>query len=930
MQLSNFLKKVLPHDGIYCATAITPEEPKAKVRNQFLGTTEDCANWIQSQNGKANLYHACASYKTPGKRTKDNVHSLRALWADIDIRDDKGYKTFEDAFHGLHNFLIVSKLPVPTTVFSGNGIHVYWTLKQDIDIQTWEKYANGLKAYAINTGFKIDAGITADAARILRSPGTINLKWNKESKILNIGEDCDISQFTVVGMQRVRAPVVAEVEKKEKKDFTLVDAEKIFAGCAQLRLFKEGWQEQTGEHWIACGRIIAQCDGGEKIWHTLSEQDPRYNENEAAKKWHDSLKFNNATTCARFKELNPEGCVGCTFRGKTPIGLARGKPVAKEYTEEVVKKLEESNVPFGYSFNAAGALVVMTKDGEERDKEIEISNYPFVVKDRTTGDLVFGERSFIVEHWTPQEGWKEGELTLVEFTLNPTAALAKIGVLITNPNLTREYVRKSINKLAKEKAMIKVHDTFGWKGDKFLLGDRLYSYDDGKLVFETVHLGAEARQLAPHLRPGGMAGRGSIQGWQAAAQGLFARGHEWQAISLIAGAAAPLLALLGDVEGGTIWSLFDPVGGKGKSTSIIAGATIWGSFEGLSTNASDTINARMAKLGTLRNLPFAYDEMRRDNPGIAKQFVQTFTAGTERARMDKNGGLSKTPRSWRTIMLTSANTELVGAIAADDGSEAMSDRVFEIHADSLPLRRGEINGQLKEQFLENCGYAALVVVGYMLKGLTEIKINIKEREKHYMNLLHDSKLRFRAQFIAAIDVMANLLADSKMLVFDPNDYITFLLEHINDNTEISRIASASEMLSRYLREMQSSTVHTVAFKPGQSMHIVPETKTGRVDVRIEKDSKHIIIPRKDLHTWLQERDRSIKAFIKELTDNGVLLGKNIKKNLGAGTQYASGQESVLIFKADHEELTGFDNIIPLTPTQSPAASSLRLAALAKR
>lgn len=931
MQLSQFLQKVLPHEGIYCADVITKE---GKSKNTYLDSTEDLAKFILSKNGQANLYHACSSFKVPGSRKKDNVHRVRSLWADIDVRPDKGYNDFPSAFKGISDFLASTKLPIPTTVFTGSGIHLYWTLKQDLEPHIWERYANGLKVLASALKFKIDLGITADASRVLRSPGTLNLKWNKQSKILHLAEDYDINQFAILALQKTK-----EVAAKEAKDFTPVNADIIFTKCAQMAAFKAG-AFISGETWIGVGRILAQCVDGEKLWHEYSALDERYDEAEAAKKWNDSVRFNKATLCSRFKETNPEGCKGCPHNVNTPISFARRRQaqLSEDYTKDVDDKVQSFSLPYGYKYGENGCLIFSSqKKDEEEAKEIKITQYPFCISERSSGQMVDGELSAIVEYWKPKDGWAESKMPISELVLNPMACLAKIGVMVSDPLLMRKYVQTAFDKLAGDKHMIKTYDTFGWKdSNKFLLGERLYYFRDGKLAFDKVPLGPEAASIAGELRPGGRSGGGSIQGWREAAQGLFARGHEWQAVSLLAGCAAILLGLQGDPEGGAMLSLYDAVGGMGKTTANSAGASPWGGLTALSTNAADTVNARMAKLGTLCHLPLVYDEMKRDNPGIAKAFIQSFTVGNERARMSKDGALNRNPRHWRTVMLTSANTELIGAISAGDGSEAMADRVLELHAEKLPLNKGEIDTQLKQKFNMNCGYAGPVILALVLRNIEAVKSRLIETEQRLMRQAADAKLRFRIQLIAAIDVMGRLISESGLLNFDPQYYTDWLVEQITSTTEIIKAASSAELLSRYMRDHVGSTLITKQYVPGNAKRIVGETKTGKVAIRVEEDSGHIVIPRKDIEMWLQEKDRSIKAFIRELEVFGVLLQKNVLRNLGAGTQLSIGQESVLIFNGKHPAITGVvegvhedAKIIPLKQDQKPSASAPRLAALSK-
>lgn len=924
MNTLEFLERILPHDGIYCLSTISKE---GRTVNSFVASQADLEKAGQGSSARVHVYHACASYRTPENRKKSNTQFLRSLWSDVDIRPnptirekDKSYTSFEEAFHGLNRFLQESALPTPLIVFSGSGLHLYWPLDEDLPEDKWHKYAEGLKKLITRLKFKVDPGITADSARVLRTPGTINHKNGEICRVLNDAGPYKLSQFNILLIQAAHKP--EEAARKYEKD---ADVEKIVARCQQIAAFKSG-VEQTGETWIACGRVLAQCyNADEKLWHEWSAQDDRYIEEEAQKKWEESVSFNNGITCARFRDVNPEGCKGCTQTCKSPVQLGREEKRkelanAVDAPEDVVETLKQVTCPYPFLFDDKLRLCMREKKGEDGEEgTAEVSQYPFYVQDRTTSELEATRGAFIIKHYTPIDKWKSVEITYADFGTAPQAALTKAGIFVTNDKLARDYIRKSINELASHKKMNEIYDTFGWKGDKFLLGERLYYYEKGEFSFDTVHLGSEARSLAPHLRPGGSTGKGDILAWREAAQRLFAPGHEWQATTFLVGCGAPLLALLTDIEGGTIWSLFDPVGGKGKTTATVAAATVWGAWEGLATNSADTMNARMAKLGTLHHLPLAYDEMRRDNPGIAKQFVQAFTAGSERARLDRSAAMARTPRSWRTIMLTSANSELVGAIAADEGSEAMSDRVFEIHAENLPLRKGEINSHLKSEFMVNCGHAGPLIIGLILENLEEVKKTLKEKEAYYMAKLHNSKLRFRAQLVAVVDVVGHIIAKNELLIFDADYYVKWLLEHLMSGQEEKETVTfdAPEYLARFIREFQHSILYTTAFVAGMPKQRVQEPRSGRVAIRVETDTFHIIIPRKDLETWLQSKDQSIRAFIKDMEAKEVLHQKNVKRTLTAGTTLVSGLEYVLIFRGDHELLSGVEKVIPMARALPP-------------
>lgn len=56
------------------------------------------------------------------------------------------------------------------------GLHCYWPLLEAADISTWKPIAENFKRLCKQEGLNIDQTVTADAARVLRIPGTFNNK----------------------------------------------------------------------------------------------------------------------------------------------------------------------------------------------------------------------------------------------------------------------------------------------------------------------------------------------------------------------------------------------------------------------------------------------------------------------------------------------------------------------------------------------------------------------------------------------------------------------------------------------------------------------------------------------------------------------------------------------------------------------------------
>ena len=134
--------------------------------------------YIGAHRGSTPITRALRSRLGHG-RTAKNVHLIKSLWADIDTRLGKPeapYADHAEAAAALGKFCVAAGLPPPCLINSGNGIHAYWPFDQPVTLQDWLPLAHGLKSACQQHGMLIDPSRTADAASILRSPGTNNYK----------------------------------------------------------------------------------------------------------------------------------------------------------------------------------------------------------------------------------------------------------------------------------------------------------------------------------------------------------------------------------------------------------------------------------------------------------------------------------------------------------------------------------------------------------------------------------------------------------------------------------------------------------------------------------------------------------------------------------------------------------------------------------
>src|SRR3990167_4606392 len=143
MDTTDFLRAILPTKGLYIAARLTSKG----FRNQVCESIEELAQQVLNYDlqGVA-AYHACAAYREPfvmgvkdGKefkqtRTHKNVRALRSFYMDLDVKPGvtTAFESQESAIGALVTFCSGVGLPIPLVVSSGGGIHIYWTLINEI------------------------------------------------------------------------------------------------------------------------------------------------------------------------------------------------------------------------------------------------------------------------------------------------------------------------------------------------------------------------------------------------------------------------------------------------------------------------------------------------------------------------------------------------------------------------------------------------------------------------------------------------------------------------------------------------------------------------------------------------------------------------------------------------------------------------------
>ena len=943
-----FLSCILPSEGYYCATVISGDIRK----NIFRDSIEALSAVIREYDDAGyTVYHACATYREIGNGRKQvNVRRIRALWLDIDCGPGKPYANQNDAFGALAQFCQVTGLPEPVVVGSGMGLHCYWPFVEELGYAEWKPLADGLKQTCREHGLAANSSRTADAASVLRTPGT---HWRKDGgeRLVQVGNlvQYPVADFGVL-LQNDRGGPDLRVEphRAGRESGSFQPAEQLpsilrrprrdigasiggdFPDCSFRTLSDRCLQVQafyrsgdiTEPEWHAHAGLAARCSDGEVEFHACSKNDfPAYNYAEAQRKLDTAgASTTGATTCKRFDDVNPGVCTSCPQRGKinSPISLgaeqqrrAVSRNDAPSSGVDGATDVRGHDGPSSIACTPNGQVVWCTEDPDGKPEYKKLLDAPAGLKGVQIGEADKGAHSYTFWHYAPHEGWKTFNLPAVAvFGSSGIAQFAEKGVTVHQPLMFFSALREAVDTYKRVKAMEIKYDQFGWKDGetKFLCGDRLY----GAGTYESVSVSKVADGRVKYLQP---VSTGSLGEWRSAATSFFKPGFEAQALTLVAGLAAPLISFIDRSEGGIFLHLFSAASGAGKSLGLMASCSIYGLEKGLRLIKGDTPVAKAIAMGVLCNLPIIYDEIMDQDPEAIRKQVDVFRDGRDRSRGTVDGTIRQVQSSWTTVQISAGNGSLFDLLSTD-GTDAPVFRVFEIEP-RLPSGTDAAYGnRIRKQLLDNAGHAGDIYLRYLTspRVVDWVKARLDRRIEDVWDQLgpvRDQRQRIRVHFLACLWVACDVVTGIGLLEFDVGRIMAYAFQEMDrmvsgTSEQKDAIAQAPDLLGRFLNE-HIGEVLTVAepFRHGKQCSVMGRPPLRRVIMRHELASSRLLIAVKPFGDWMIKHTRlPARDAATALEKLGVVTRKKHRATLGAGTDFASAPVDCIELDMAHPMMSG--------------------------
>jgi hypothetical protein len=954
-----FLSSVLADEGMYCIVGLKKGAP----RQTFVETVEEIDGVVDGLIAQGfDAYFGCAKYLNASEgRTAKNAKWFKAFWLDLDCGEGKPYETQSVALDALKQFVTDTGLPRPTIVNSGRGVHVYWILATPIFYNDWKPTAEAFKKFCAAYHLHADPSVTADAARILRVPETLNYKdsppvpvdvmlnsqpitFDRFRAIVGAGpeeeDDVDGGLNNVlpfpapVHRRPIDATTRALMGNSVSRFGTIMRKSAQGKGCTQLvRIYKDQ-QEIDEPLWRAGLSIAVNCEDGELAIHKISHGHDEYDPQDTKRKA-DSL-LGKPYKCATFGSLYPEGCADCPNKGTITSPIQIGAQIAEAKAEDNIVVMRNATLeeeitveipeyPFPYFRGKNGGVYkrglpsakakAKGKEDEETEEERDhlIYEYDFYVVKRLT-DPDAGESLWMRLHM-PKDGIREFSAPLASILSKDKfrEVLAYQGVTAYNKKLDglMAYVTRWVNELQQLSEAEKARQQFGWcdNDTKFVVGNREITATGVNYSPSS----AATLELASMYQK-----KGTVSEWAKVANNYARKGNEVRAFTLFAGFGSTLFKFT--KLSGAIIHLTNNSSGTGKTTIQYMVNSIWGRPLEIMMNQEDKYLARMHRISVMGNLPPTIDELTNMADEEVSNMGYGITHGRGRNRMQSqvNAERSNVLR-WALIAITSGNKSLYDQLFnLKDFPEGELMRILEFNVSKNDSMTKAESDEAFIGMYENFGVAGEVFMRYVIANLPEVK---KMLGKIQRKLDKAAGLTQRERFWSATAACAitSGIITKKLGLHDIDvaavyEWIVATLKRMRVEIRPG-VAGPLAHLGLFLNENNNNMliVNSTVDKRSGLLEAPVREPRGELITRFEPDTKLLFVTVKLLREWCSKNQVSYKGLVDELETMGACHGV-LKKAMSRGSDMSTPAVSALVI--DCRKATALDPEEPSAPVPS--------------
>jgi hypothetical protein len=672
----------------------------------------------------------------------------------------------------------------------------------------------------------------------------------------------------------------------------------IADNCAIMGMMRDTRGNLDQPTWYGALGVLAQTIEAPEIVHEWSKGHPDYSKAETETKLAQAAQY-PPTTCDKLGEQWPDVCKACPHFGKIKSPIVLGRPRIEPVS--VVSPLKSAgfakavplNLPYGFGVqtDARGRRLTYTKKVE---KNGEVSMETEVICDT----FFMG----VTRLWSEGEGHiefvadkREGphEFTLAN-SLMGKGGSEVIGALASQeitprPGKDRQvesFLKGWIGHMKDTAEQVLAYQSFGWAGEKFVLGDVVLA--PGGQESRAVMV-SSAKQMQPNVMSSG-----DLATWVKLVDRAYnAPGQEAFQFQIACSFAAPLLSLMQQVKGVTVYA-YSAGSGIGKTTVQKVGLSAWGNWTKLMM-VKVTANALIGLMGVYNSLPVVYDELTNAENADISELVFAVSSGRAKERMTASGEMRTNNSNWSTIMLASGNTQLSEKLSLHRANaEAEISRLFEFTLEATPhLGVAEANA-LFPQFDTHYGHAGQAFARYVTDHRQEVEDALRRMQLTVIkNLKMKQVERHWSALFAAVLVALTICRKIGLLRFEVAGVYGWIVQQLEGNREqkTAMVSTDEDKIGQMLNDLMEGILVTTGEGDRRSrVHArvdrAPRAKLiGRmINPLLPGDVSQLYISRAAIREWASRKGASAGDMFKAAVKLGWCDGKSdTRYSFGKGT-----------------------------------------------
>ena len=941
MNARDFLAQVWPATGYYCmATPMLNQKGERTYRHAIHDNMADAYLFGRSKYKDTDVYFGIFTHvqdrvmstkwnRMLPSRKRENMAQAKCLFLDLDVgkasKDKPKYASQADALAALARFIFRTGFPEPIVVSSGNGLHVYWPLKDPVDASDWKPHAMNLRALLDAQHVLYDPSRTVDTTSVLRMPATFNHKNPdnlKKVEVIHAG-DGESDNSALFGLLALLGGHLTQVSVKPVQktpqgnivlgtNFPATDPDEVANECEQVRIFRDQKGNIPEHHWYAGIGVLAFCTGGRQAIHNWSSGHPNYSHAETEAKTDQWVANGSVASCAKLNlEGSPGVCQRCPHWGgqfKNPIVIVNKKPIVTAYVAPTPAAVVNQcpvpvcDPPKPYA-RTQGLSVTRWDDIKNLTITTlhEFDLYPISVSSGVIGGQKINNG---VSTWVGREYSIKKQIVWRTFEV-PNECLSDVRSLASHmighgwfapiTNDVAKYMSAYLRELKAHVGLRQQNLYMGWedgKLDSFILNgvalDRAGKSSPCVMAKDT-DIGTDS-----------MTKGGTLSGQLTALSFYNAPSYAPHKFMILCALANPLLMATGH-HGVIVNAMGDS--GASKTTAMIAASSIWGDptkFTINGTNRGMSSMARELRAMALRNLPTILDEITHMDPEEARTTIMSWTQPTLRATLTSQRTLrEKTLSGYRSsYLLTAANASLhqIANNGSNTAGTANSARVLQLlfRRSFMVHTKAQADDALR-MFHTHHGWLGEHVMSLAMPSIDLLFESVRAMvRKLDADLSAPTHMRFMTAAAAPVFVAGAFAAYHGLVDWDMDELYRWFVEDqwpllVTDMRDQARQVEPAHVMRDFLNAHLLDTL----VDHGRG-NIEPCSPRTQLSVHRHTSLNETWVDTPVLRRWCNRNGTAMTTMIDALKRKGIVVQENARRYLGEGTRFATTRNVVLI------------------------------------